>query len=289
MRVLIAGCGYVGTALAQRLLRAGSTVYALRRDCSQLPAGVLGIEADLTRPETLGVIGDDVDRFVYAASPSERSASSYEDTYLRGVDNVATRLNAAGAHIQRALLTSSTAVYGQLDGEWVDEASDTVPTSFSGQILLRAEAAFAALDFETSCVRLAGIYGPGRTWLVRRVQAGEVDFDSPRFGNRIHQNDCAGSLAHLLRLERVDSVYVGVDNHPAPLGEVYRYVRKLLDRASDPPAKATGGSSGRDTNKRVSNRRLRDSGYAFDTPSYREGYPSIVEQYLAEGTSLGRR
>lgn len=283
MRVLIAGCGYVGSRLAEELAREGHRVHGLRRDPSRLPEGVLPVAADLTDPSTLGELPRDVDRVVYAAGAGSRDPEAYEDAYVRGPRHLMEALE--GAPVERFVLVTSTAVYGQDDGSWVDEESPTEPTSFSGEALLRGERVARDGPFPATVLRLSGIYGPGRTWLVRKVFSSEARVEPedhegpPRYGNRIHRDDCAGAIAHLLALEEADPVYLGVDDAPDPLAEVYRYLAELL--GVDPPPSGEVGR-GRGGNKRCRNARLRRSGYRFRVPSYREGYPPIVRAFLEE-------
>lgn len=281
MNVLVAGCGYVGSALAAELVRAGHRVWGLRRDVRGLPAGVLPVAADLLSRTALDVLDDAIDRVVYAASPADRSERAYEDAYLRGLENVLVVLERKGAPLARVILTSSTAVYAQDDGSGVDESSPAEPARPAGRTLLEAERMLRGRAFEGVALRFAGIYGPGRTWLVRRVHSGAARVlrraDPPRYGNRIHRDDCAGALAHLLALERVEPIYLGVDDAPAPLAEVYDFVAELL---GVPPPAEGDSDEGRGGNKRCSNARLRASGYAPRVPSYREGYPPIVRDYL---------
>lgn len=279
MNVLIAGCGYVGSALAAELVGRGHRVWGLKRDPRTLPAGVIGVAADLASRASLDGLDDAIDHLVYAASPSERTQAAYETAYVHGLDNVLSALEARGAKLERVVLTSSTAVYAQDDGSVVDESAPTEPERFSGRALLTAESMLRDRSFRGIALRLAGIYGPERTWLVRRVHRGEarVDPNVVRYGNRIHRDDCAGALAHLLEVPDPAPVYVGVDDDPAPLADVYAYVADLLGVAPPPfgePTEARGG------NKRCSNARLRASGYAMRVPSYREGYGPIVRSYL---------
>lgn len=282
MNVLVAGCGYVGSALATELVRAGHRVAGLRRDPSALPPGVLPVRADLTALASLDVLADDFDHVVYAASPSGRSEAAYEDAYLRGLTNVLSVLERKGAPLRRVLLTSSTAVYGQDDGSWVDESSPAEPARFTGRVLLEAERALLGRAYSGAALRLAGIYGPGRTWLIRRVHRGEARLDpagtTPRYGNRIHLGDCAGALAHLLAVTELAPVYVGVDDAPDPLSDVYAFVAERLGVARPPEGQSDEGRGG---NKRCRNARLKASGYALRVPTYREGYPAIVAEYLA--------
>jgi nucleoside-diphosphate-sugar epimerase len=231
-----------------------------------------------------------VTHLVYAASAGARTERAYERAYLTGLSNV---LRALGdERLERVIFTSSTAVYGQSDGRWVDETSPTSPTHFSGRILLEAERLLLARPGEAIALRLAGIYGPGRTRLVRAVHEGRAHVAPDVYGNRIHRDDCAGALAHLLFHPSPEPLYVGADDDPAPLAEVHDFVASLLGMprsklAQGPTPDAEAGAR---TNKRCRNERLRASGYALRVPSYREGYPAIVREYLDDpGRSAVRR
>ncbi len=279
--VLVAGCGYVGTALARRLAHAGHRVYGLTRSARELPPGVHPITVDLTSSASLTTLPSDIEQVVYCAAASGRTREAYESIYVGGLSRLLDVVS--GRAVERVIFTSSTAVYGQDDGSWVDEASPTLPTRFSGEVLLEAERRLAQAPLASSSLRLAGIYGPGRTWLVRRVAAGEVTAAAagvpPRYGNRIHREDCAGALAHLLSLETLPPIHVGVDDAPAPLSDVHAFVADLLGVALPEGASSEPGRGG---NKRCRAGALRASGWAPEVPSYREGYPAIVEAYRRE-------
>ncbi|MCB9597973.1 MAG: NAD-dependent epimerase/dehydratase family protein [Sandaracinaceae bacterium] len=279
--VLVAGCGYVGSALAARLASAGHTVFGLTRSPRELPDGVRAIQADLTSTASLrAAVPSDVEQVVFAAAASGRTEDDYRSIYVEGLSNVLEVL--AGRSVERALFTSSTAVYGQDDGEWVDEASPAEPTRFTGEVLLEAERRLASAPMATASLRLAGIYGPGRTWLVRRVFAREATLAPagapPIYGNRIHRDDCAGALAHLLALDALEPAYVGVDDDPAPLSDVHAFVAELLGvtLGEGPPGEGRGG------NKRCRATALRASGWRPSVPGYRDGYPAIVEAWRRE-------
>ncbi len=279
MRILIAGCGDVGSALGVLLRKEDHEVFGIRRNVSRLPRDISGIAADLSDPSTLRALPE-VEVLVYAAAADERTEVAYRRAYIDGLENV---LGALPRPPQRALFTSSTAVYGQDDGSAVDEESETSPKSFSGALVLEGERALHAFgaehSIETSAVRLSGIYGPGRTRLVRRVASGEATL-SDRVTNRIHRDDCAGALAHLLTLPALASCYIGVDDLRAPMHEVVEFIAAQLRESVDVPALVPAGPSSRGGNKRCQNTRLKASGYVFTHPSYKSGYPAIVREYL---------
>lgn len=225
--------------------------------------------ADLSDPDSLKVVRHAglIRSIVYCASADGRTDEAYERAYVRGLDNV---LDAVDARlIERVVFTASTAVYHQKEG-WVDEDSPTEPTHFTGKRLLEAEAVLHAFPAATTSLRLAGIYGPGRTRLVRKVESGDAGAD--RYTNRIHLEDCAGAIDHILQLDHPAPTYVGVDDDPAPLSEVAGFIAARLDVAAPliegPPV-----------GKRCRNARLLESGYALSVPTFRDGYPAIVDEY----------
>ncbi len=279
--VLVAGCGYVGSALAARLAGVGRRVYGLTRTARPLPVGVLPIVADLCARDLRAAIPDDVAQVVFTAAASGPTEAEYRAIYVEGLARVLDV--AVGRGLARVLFTSSTAVYGQDDGSWVDEASPAHPTRPTGAILREAEGLLAAADGSGASLRLSGIYGPGRTWLVRRVAAREARVAAPDappiYGNRIHRDDCAGALAHLLDLDALGPIYVGVDDDPAPLSDVHAFVAARLGvTLSEGPV-----GEGRGGNKRCRATALRASGWRPAVPSYRDGYPAIVDAWRAEG------
>jgi nucleoside-diphosphate-sugar epimerase len=275
MRVLIAGCGYVGAELARTLVDEGShDVWGLRRSAAPLPAGANAIVADLLRVDTLENLPQRLDVVVYAVGADGHTPEQYEAAYVTGLANLWEGLCAAGAPPRRLVVVTSTAVYAQNDGEWVDESSPTEPREFSGRTLLRSEALARSLATEVVAVRFGGIYGPGRTRFIDTVRSGRAALGSgPEYTNRIHQLDCAGVLAHLLRLAAPAPIYVGVDDAPADRRAVVEWLAQRLGVAGPPPPSATPAPA---RGKRCANRRLRASGYQFRFPTFREGYADVL-------------
>jgi len=280
-RVLVAGCGYVGAALGAALDRDAHAVFGLRRRAGSLPWGVRPIEADLAIPASLRELPPQLDYVFFMAAPGGRDDALYRALYVEGLRNLLAALEEQKQRPKRVFFTSSTAVYGPKDGEWVDEASPTEPASFTGRRLLEAEALLAAGPYPATSVRFAGIYGPRRTSLVERVRNGRVVYqaDPPRYTNRIHRDDCAGVLRHLMGLAEPESLYVGVDCEPASEATVYQWLAGVLGapppRAGTPDATADPERGG---NKRCRNARLLAAGYAFAYPSFREGYAAVLAE-----------
>jgi len=280
-RVLIAGCGYLGAALGAMLDRDSHAVFGLRRRSGTLPWGVRPIEADLVIPGTLRELPPQLDFVFFMAAPAGRDDGLYRTLYVEGLRNLLDALAEQGQQPKRIYFTSSTSVYGQKDGEWVDESSPTEPASFAGRRILEAEALLAAGPFPASVVRFGGIYGPRRTSLVERVRTGRLVYqeEPPRYTNRIHRDDCAGALRHLMQLPEPEALYLGVDCEPASEATVTQWLAGVLGapppRPGTPDATADPGRAG---SKRCRNDRLLASGYEFQYPTFREGYTAVLAE-----------
>ncbi len=179
-------------------------------------------------------------------------------------------------------MTSSTSVYGQRRGEWLDEDSPTHPTQFRGETLLASERLCGTSAIRSVVVRLGGIYGPGRTRLIDRARAGKLELrGSDHYTNRIHRDDAAGLVRHLLFHSDPKALYLGVDSHPAEEGELYAWLAKEVGaepptlRDEDAPRSDPRRSAG---SKRCSNARALESGYRFRYPTYREGYGELIRE-----------
>ena len=267
MKVVIAGCGYVGCALGARLVAEGHTVFGVRRRPAALPGGIRPLAADLTDAASLRALPAEPDAVVYAAAAGLRDEASYRAVYLDGVHNVLRALRP-----RRFVFVSSTAVYEQTDGSWVDEGTPVVPQGFRGRVQQAAEAALEGAVETGVAVRFGGIYGPGRGRLLEAVRGGSARWRRDRYTNRIHRDDCAGVLAHLLSLESPAPLYLGVDSDPAPEREVYRWLAERLGL----PAPPEDMDAGPGASKRCSNARLLASGYRLSYPSFRDGYAELL-------------
>lgn len=278
LNILIVGCGKVGCELARQLMTMKCfNVWGLRRDITRLPAGVHPIPGDLTHPDQLGEWPDRIDYAVYATAADKGTPESYQQAYVTGLGNTLHRLKAGLYSPGRVFFTSSTSVFHQNLGEWVDEASATEPGRFNGQALLKAETLLTQSDLATTAIRFGGIYGPGRNRLIHRVMRGEGCPKEPAvFSNRIHQKDCAGIVAHLIRRDMdgqtVDPLYLGVDHEPAPIHEVIEWLGSQLNITLDhqSPAPQRG-------NKRCRNQKILDTGYRFYFPDYQAGYRDLLK------------
>jgi nucleoside-diphosphate-sugar epimerase len=276
--VLIVGCGDVGIATARLLTDSGYHVVGLRRNTDALPGFIEPMKADIVDPGSLAPLQNRQFAWVLVTSSAgEFSQQRYHSVYVNGLQNVLASLQRHP--LRHLLLASSTSVYHQQDGSWVDESSTTAPSGFAGRCQLQAEALAIASDIPATVVRFAGIYGPGRERLLSRLREGYiVAADNGNYSNRIHRADCAGILAHLVALqqrgERLQSHYLAVDCEPTPLREVCEWLARSM--GLDPRTMQQDAIPTRGGNKRCSNQRLLHSGYHFVYPDYKAGFAAML-------------
>lgn len=274
MTVLIAGCGDLGTEVGLRFAELGHHVVGLRRNAERLPAAISGQSVDLGLEKP--VVPPDTEIVVVAIAAGSPSPEAYRASYVNGLRNLLDALDDVAVSPRRFLLVSSTAVYDVSDGSWVDERTPANPQPGTDAILFEAERMLHARIPAAVVLRLAGIYGPGRERLITQVRGGRVAASAlSRHTNRIHRDDAAAAIVHLMRSEEQPApLYIGVDNAPVVGAEVLSF---LADELGLPAPAASGPDSGRGGDKRLSNRLLLGTGFAFTYPSYREGYRAILD------------
>ena len=278
MTILLAGCGDLGTEAGLRFAAAGHRVVGWRRSPEKLPAAIEGVAADLSGTD-LPAIPADTTAVVVAVAADSPTEKAYRAAYVDGLTHVLDALERDGVTPKRVLLVSSTAVYGDAAGGWVDESTTAAPGGFSGRVLREAEELLLSRLRGTASapvvLRLGGIYGPGRTRLIDQVRNGTAVIpDEPRFTNRIHRDDAAAAIVHLASMAANPApVYVGVDDDPADLGDVLRFLAGEMgypEPLAGPAGEARGG------NKRCSNALLRSTGFKFAYPTFRGGYREVL-------------
>lgn len=277
--LLIVGCGDVGSRLGQRMADAGWRVLGLRRNVAALPAGIEPVAGDLhVDPCPADWPRQPLDYLVYCAAATQHDEAGYRAAYVDGLRRTLGWLALHGQRPRRILFASSSGVYGQQEGEWIDEDSPAEAQSYSALIMREAERVALDSGLPATAVRLTGLYGPGRQWLLSQVRDGyRVSETPPLYGNRIHVDDAAGLLATLLQADAAGTpladLYLGVDDEPAALHEVVAWLRERLGVShwSDEQRVRRAGS------KRCSNARARALGWAPQYPSYREGYAAMLQ------------
>jgi nucleoside-diphosphate-sugar epimerase len=266
MRILIVGAGDLGQRVARLHRERGDTVIVARRGSVDA-----GLALDLAAPIDPGVLPVDLDLVTVIVAPDERTPAAYRALYVDGVARLAEAFFRRGARPPRAVFVSSTAVYGTAAADWVDEDSDTATPAWNGQILREAEIAAAALAERVTCVRAAGIYGPGRTMLLDKVrlQRGSA---SHRWTHRIHIDDLAAVLPFVADRPGIGPALNAVDVLPVREFEVLDHLADQLGLPRLPRA------DDRDApDRRISSRRLQDAGFPYRYPDFRSGYQRLVE------------
>jgi mutator protein MutT len=273
-RVLVAGCGFVGLAAARLLHAAGWDVTGCTHSLES--ARVLAGEAfpvlacDISDQSQVarelgGMHG--LDAVIHCASSGKGGAEVYRQVYFRGAQILVGEL--APRHM---VFTSSTSVYAQIEGEWVDESSVTEPPRETGRVLLETEA--WVLGHGGAVARLAGIYGPARSVLLRKFFSGEavIEGDGRRWLNQIHRDDAASGIARIVQ-SRVPGVYNVSDDHPVSQIELYSRLSEDFCMQLPPVGPVDVNRKRGWTHKRVSNGRLRALGWA---PKYASFFDAIV-------------
>jgi nucleoside-diphosphate-sugar epimerase len=267
-RILIAGCGYVGQATANLLHSRGWVVEgwtASPQSAEKLAAEPYPIRAvDITNPANISAARAGFDVVIQCASSGGGDAEAYRRIYFAGARNL------IGAFPRASLLfTSSTSVYAQERGEIVDERSPANPAHERGLILRETEE--FVLSHGGMVARLGGIYGPGRSFHLRKFIAGEavLDYSGDRFINQAHRDDIASALFLLAerRTELAREIYNVVDDEPILARDAYQWLSARLQRPL--PAEGVGGARKRgNSNKRVSNKKLRALGWEPQYPNF---------------------
>ena len=267
-RTLLVGCGALGTRLGRRLVGEGGQVFALRRTTAGLPTDFTALAVDLHEPVRGGLPA--VDAMVITLPPGGTSGDrspGNDGGYLAALRNLAAALPQVPP---RVVLVSSTRVLGgHADGRPLTELDAPAPAGPRGGVLLEGERLAEDL-FGAVILRPAGIYGPGREMLLRKVLEG-APVQYARRTNRIHEDDLVRTLHALVTLADPPKLLHAVDQSPAPLGEVVTFIAEQLGATPPPalePAEATGTV--------LDGARLLDLLGSLDHPDYRSGYGQLI-------------
>lgn len=275
-RLLIAGCGYLGQAVADLFVANGWQVEGWTMSAEsarQLSTKSFPVRAiDISNKNQVRAQCENFDGLIHAASTRGGDANSYRNVYLNGARNLVGSFRKG-----KMLFVSSTSVYAQAAGEWVTEESAAEPKTETGKILRESED--LVLSKNGIVTRLGGIYGPNRSALLKRFVNNDAipSPDDDRFMNAIHRDDAAAAIELLLgRKESAGQIYNVVDNEPQLLSECYRWLAARMNRplppVGRPPSKRKRGKS----NKRVSNAKLRMFGWQPRFPNFASGMEESV-------------
>ena len=288
-RVAVLGCGYVGLELCRQL---DTDVVGVRRSDAGIRAieetGATAVRADITDADALEAVPD-ADVVVFAASSGGRGAEAAREVYVESQRTTLEHFAGRADPPERYVYTSSTGVYGDHGGGWVDEETALSPVTEKTEVLAEAErvALEGAADrgVDRTVARFGGLYGPDRYRLERYVEGPVTE----GYLNMVHRDDAAGAVRFLIEADAArGEVVVVVDDEPV---EKWAFADWLAGQCGAPaPPKRTveeclDGSVSEavrrrlTTSKRCSNDRLRGLGYDFRYPTYREGYRAAISAW----------
>ncbi|NLQ17221.1 NAD-dependent epimerase/dehydratase family protein [Marinomonas sp. M1K-6] len=276
-KILIAGCGDLGSGLAAELVINGHEVTGIRRTKAQFPDGVVGITGDLLdmNDERL----PDVDMVFLIMTPNGRHEDAYRLAYFETAQVLIRRYHARDAQ-PKVFFVSSTSVYGQSQGEWIDEMTPAQPASVTAQILFDTEQSLAAA-FSSVAVRCSGIYGPGRFRLLETVLS-EKDWGANSWTNRIHRDDVVSALVLLakgaLAEKPLPEQVIVTDQTPVSMWEVKLWLATCLGaNVTVNSGEGFVPTSG----KRIQGQYLLSQGWQLKYPSYVAGYHELLREFNA--------
>jgi nucleoside-diphosphate-sugar epimerase len=309
---LLFGCGYLGARVARLWKAQGAAVTIVTRSAAKAAAlqaeGYGVVVADVCDPASLAALPA-AETILFAVGYDRQAAAtgaarSIEEVYAGGVRNVLNAMRNAECgmrndqHPHSALRTpnsafvyiSSTGVYGDADGEWVDESTPCRPLREGGRACLAAEQAIAThpLGARAAILRLAGIYGPDRIPRAESLRRGEpIDAPSDGFLNLIHVDDAARIVLDVERAAQAGRIalprtYCVSDGRPPLRREYYGELARLLD--APPPKFVAPQAECRAMLRAAADKRISNSHLLADIepqlhyPSYREGLAAITNQ-----------
>jgi nucleoside-diphosphate-sugar epimerase len=281
-KVLIVGCGDLGGEVARRLLLAGYEVVGVRASDKPLPPNIKKVQADITQPKSLTALQNiNPDILIYCVAANAQTDESYQANYVEGLKNaLATQANNHG--LQHVFFVSSTRVYGQthhsLNPDTIlDEDTPAVPNDFGGERLLEAENVLKQLPCKSTSMRLSGIYGRGRLYLLNMAKDPTRWPQENNWSNRIHRDDAARFIVFLcdkvIKKQKIEDCYIVTDDMPTLQYDVLTWLakRQRVETTHINIPTTQGG-------KRLSNKRMRGTGFQLQYPNYQVGYSRVLEE-----------
>jgi nucleoside-diphosphate-sugar epimerase len=274
-KILLVGCGALGTAIALNLYHAGHEVVGVRKSLKQLPHAIRTIQADVTLSDTLNELAAvQAQIVIYCVAATAQNDENYYQHYVVGLRNVL-EVQQSNTQLERVFFVSSSRVYGKTIDELVDENTPAIATDFGGSRLLEAEQLLAILRCEHTILRLSGIYGTGRLYLLNLAKDVVRWPLENHWSNRIHQEDAAGFVCYLVDRhssnQKLESCYLVTDNMPTQQYEILIWLARQLnvDVENIQVPHANGG-------KQLSNLRMRETGFVLRYPTYLDGYKALL-------------
>jgi nucleoside-diphosphate-sugar epimerase len=274
LHLLLCGHGYLGQAISRDFLAAGWNITAVSKSGDEG-----SMACDLSSAEDVASLDAQPDLIVHCASSGRGGAEAYRAVYLDGCRHLLDRF--PGVPL---LFTSSTSVYAQTDGSEVTEERPAEPDRETGKILRETED--LVLSHDGIVTRLAGIYGPHRSVILKKFLSGEaiIEEDGRRYLNQIHRDDAAAAILCLSQLSTLNpqlstlpsQLYNLSDSHPLTQRECYESLSRIFSKPLPPSGPRDPDRKRGWTHKRVSNAKLRALGWEPRFPSYLDAVTSIA-------------
>jgi nucleoside-diphosphate-sugar epimerase len=265
MKLLLIGHGYLGQAVARVFREGGWEVVAVSRSGG---AGSVACDVGDARAVSRLPVADFI---IHCASSGRGGAEAYQQVYVDGCRNLAESF--PGVPL---LFTSSSSVYAQTDGSQVTEESPTVPDRETGSLLLEAE--LITLAAGGIVTRLSGIYGPGRSVILKKFLTGAavIEEDGRRFLNQIHRDDAARAIFHLATSGIRGGIFNLSDSMPVTQRACYEKLAEIFHLPLPPAGPRDPNRKRGWTHKQVSNAKLRSTGWEPDFPSFLDAAEGVA-------------
>ena len=226
MHILFIGYGKTSQRVAKQLFQQGHQITTISQSpktdefATHLIQDVHQLNLTQIKP---------IDWVYVLLSPSQSSIEGYQQTYI---DSVAPIVAALKQHpIQKIVVVSSTRVYGENKGERIDDASCIQPVDEQGRLLRQMEQLYQQA-FPKQCIitRPTGIYGTSIARMIKLAESTQT-YANIHWSNRIHIDDLARFLAHLIHVEHLKNLYIVSNNQPLPLHEIIQWFQRQLNLA----------------------------------------------------------
>jgi len=273
-KILIIGCGDLGQAVAIKLFSQDHHITGLKRHPPTNKQSIHYIKADISKIETLNSLTGDFQQAIIILSPDSSSTEAYQAVFETGINNLLLALNKNTS----ITFISSTRVYTENNGEWVNEKTPANACDPKSRLILQAESRILAHNPLNTIIRFSGIYGRAKGYFLQQIKnAAPIQQYPSYYTNRIHRSDCIGVIVHLINKkiagDKLEPIYLASDSEPSPKWDVACYLAKQMN-CNKPIASSEPDQNSQ--NKRISNQRLMDSGYTFKYPSYKQGYQQTI-------------
>ncbi len=283
---LIVGCGYLGRRVAKIWREKGVPVTALTRTETGAKAlesiGIEPVIGDVTDPRTLSGILDKApfEGVFHAVGLDRSSGKSMEEVYVKGLENLLEILRPDLC--PKFVFISSTSVFGQTDGTWINEATPPDSLHGSGGVVRKAEILLRKKRPDSVILRFAGIYGPGRLLRGKAIAAGEpIPVDPDKWLNLIHVDDGARAVEQAWEKGSPGATHLIADGKPVTRGDYYRTLARLLNAPSPQFTEGEPGSRGGPdaSHRRIDSRRAQEALEWYPTyDDHEAGLRAILEE-----------